>query len=224
MDIEDVVGALKSSFRRRILHRLSRGSLRYSELMKSVGVEPEDSGWFAYHLKVLVDAGLVSRNGEMYYLSRVGRKAVLLLREVSKKEDSISVRFLEGMSRISFLDELKAVWALILLTFSIYFLSNSNQGLVGIMIGFCLLFSSILLYASIAFSARSIYVLPVFLNIWWFIVKPERWRWIASIYVLWMTSMLIIANLGSILYASIPIALAAVLSGILYYKQSKASC
>ncbi|HDN01522.1 MAG TPA: hypothetical protein ENF42_00945 [Candidatus Bathyarchaeota archaeon] len=160
----------------------------------------------------------------MYYLSRVGRKAVLLLREVSKKEDSISVRFLEGMSRISFLDELKAVWALILLTFSIYFLSNSNQGLVGIITGFSLLFSSILLYASIAFSARSIYVLPVFLNIWWFIVKPERWRWIASIYVLWMTSMLIIANLGSILYASIPIALAAVLSGILYYKQFKASC
>ncbi len=219
MNVENVIGALRSGFRRRILYSLSGGAYRYSELMRSVGVKPEGSGWFAYHLKVLVDAGLVKRQGERYYLSRVGRKAVLLLMEVSRSEESVSVKFLEAMSRMTFIDELKAVWALIILTLSFYPLSIADSSLLAAVIAGCMLTASVLLYISIAISVRSVYVLPILMNISWILVRPERWRWMASIYMLWILSLIAIAYFGKVLYALVLLGVAAALSVTLYYER-----
>jgi len=79
LGVDEVLKALGSGVRRRILAELyARGRLRYSELMRATGIE--QSGWFAHHLKLLLSAGLVKRDASgKYYLSSLGRRAVLLI-------------------------------------------------------------------------------------------------------------------------------------------------
>jgi len=75
-DLEKIFDALGHRIRRRVIEELGRrGSATYSELMKAAGVE--DSGTFAFHLRKLLDLGLVRKNerGE-YELTDLGIQRV----------------------------------------------------------------------------------------------------------------------------------------------------
>ncbi len=79
-DLEKIFDALGHRIRRRVIEVLGkRGSATYSELMKAVGVE--DSGTFAFHLRKLLDLGLVRKNerGE-YELTDLGKRAYSMIK------------------------------------------------------------------------------------------------------------------------------------------------
>ncbi len=170
--VDGVLKALGSEVRRRILGELyARGRLRYSELMHAVGIK--QSGWFAHHLKLLLSAGLVKRDGEgRYYLSSLGRRAVLLVEGV-ERSGGVSIRVMESMLRMTPLDEVKATWGLITL---VYAISLATLGGWLKLLSLALGLASLLLYASLGMSLRSLYCLPLFLNIYWVPIKPARWK------------------------------------------------
>jgi len=62
-----------------------RGSATYTEIMQVLGLDPNlMSGTFNYHLKELSEAGLIERiNGE-YRISDLGKRALILVDQVSK--------------------------------------------------------------------------------------------------------------------------------------------
>ncbi|RLI06231.1 hypothetical protein DRO32_05665, partial [Candidatus Bathyarchaeota archaeon] len=73
-----VVKALASPVRAQILDLLARGPMSYTELMRGLGLSPDrDAGKFAYHLKLLVRAGLIrpGRDGGRYEITDLGRLA-----------------------------------------------------------------------------------------------------------------------------------------------------
>lgn len=84
-DLERIFDALGHRVRRKIVEELGkRGSATYSELMKASGVE--DSGTFAFHLKKLLDLGIVRKNerGE-YELTDLGKRAFSILKMLSSE-------------------------------------------------------------------------------------------------------------------------------------------
>jgi len=185
--INGILKALNNELRRKILLLLSTcGKLRYSEIMYKLNMSPEsDSGWFAYHIKTLIDADLIRRDNGNYYLSRIGRRAVLLIEEIGKPEESISIKLFEGLARMTIIDEIKATWALLTFLFGVLFIGYYMQYAPGNLI-FCLLgtlslIASIVLYVSLAVSLKSIYCLPIFFNLYWIFMRPRRWKEISTI-------------------------------------------
>jgi len=61
---------LNHKIRKRILDLLNISSLKYSELYKEIGVR---SNLFDYHLQLLLNNGLVEKQGEYYQLSTKGQ-------------------------------------------------------------------------------------------------------------------------------------------------------
>ncbi len=96
---EEVMRALANSDRQRILDYLyGSGPSTYSEIMKALGYGIGDSGRFAYHLKKLVDAGLIKQlsNGK-YMLTAEGKRAAAILRE----EESDSPTIIDTLGEFS---------------------------------------------------------------------------------------------------------------------------
>ncbi|RLI39549.1 hypothetical protein DRO60_00905 [Candidatus Bathyarchaeota archaeon] len=87
-----VVKAIASPLRAQILGLLARGPMSYTEIMRSLGLSPDrDAGKFAYHLKMLVNTGLVRQNsdGGRYEITDLGRLAHGILEGL---EDRLSPR------------------------------------------------------------------------------------------------------------------------------------
>ena len=173
LGVDEVLKALGSGVRRRILAELyARGRLRYSELMRATGIE--QSGWFAHHLKLLLSAGLVKRDASgKYYLSSLGRRAVLLIEEIERGGEGIPVKLVESISKMAPLDEVKATWGLVALVYAV-----SLASLPGWLKLLSLppALASLALYTSLARSLKSLYCLPLFFNVYWVLVKPARWK------------------------------------------------
>ena len=185
--INRILKALNNKLRREILLLLSTyGRLRYSEIMHKLNLSPEnDSGWFAYHIKTLMDADLIKRGNGSYYLSRIGKKAVLLMEEIGKPEESISIKLFEGLARMTIADEIKATWALLTFLFGVLFIGfyaeYASENLILCLLGILSLIASIVLYVSLAVSLKSIYCLPIFFNLYWIFMRPRRWKEISTI-------------------------------------------
>lgn len=73
--------ALANPIRRRVLQRLSEGPAAFSEVMRAAGLD--DSPKMSFHLRKLVEAELLSHDGELYRLTPRGDAAVGLLRDVA---------------------------------------------------------------------------------------------------------------------------------------------
>lgn len=73
--------ALANPIRREVLLRLSVGSATFSEVMRAAGLD--DSPKMSFHLRKLVDCGLIRHNGEVYLLTSRGEAAVGLLRDAA---------------------------------------------------------------------------------------------------------------------------------------------
>ena len=78
---DSTLEALASPIRRGVLHRLSEGPATFGDAMQSTGLV--DSPKLSFHLRRLVDAGLVTHQDEQYRLTGRGEAAVRLLLAVS---------------------------------------------------------------------------------------------------------------------------------------------
>jgi DNA-binding transcriptional ArsR family regulator len=84
------LSALSAPERLRILLALESGNLSYSDLMEAVGMSRRrDVGRFSYHLRRLLEAGLVEvdKESKLYRLSGVGSSVLELLRNISLRVD-----------------------------------------------------------------------------------------------------------------------------------------
>jgi CheY-like chemotaxis protein/DNA-binding HxlR family transcriptional regulator len=73
--------ALANPIRRDVLRRLSEGPAAFSELMRAAGLD--DSPKMSFHLRKLVDVGLLRHDGEVYLLTPRGDAALGLLRDAA---------------------------------------------------------------------------------------------------------------------------------------------
>jgi len=71
--------ALANPIRRQVLSRLVEGPTTFGEAMRAAGID--DSPKLSFHLRKLVDAGLIRHEGESYRLTVRGQAAARLLRD-----------------------------------------------------------------------------------------------------------------------------------------------
>ncbi|MCX8192696.1 MAG: helix-turn-helix domain-containing protein [Nitrososphaeria archaeon] len=86
-DINSILDSIASSTRLKILKLLSKKEMGYSELMDSLGLEKNrDAGKFSYHLKKLLNTGLIDVNKESgkYKVSREGLTVLESLENLEK--------------------------------------------------------------------------------------------------------------------------------------------
>jgi DNA-binding transcriptional ArsR family regulator len=79
------LGVLGSPIRFKILEALSTRKLNYIKIYDMIGYERKGSkrsGKLAYHLKLLLNAGLIKKEGNMYSITERGIKILYLLKEV----------------------------------------------------------------------------------------------------------------------------------------------
>jgi CheY-like chemotaxis protein len=69
--------ALANPIRRKILQRLAEASASFGAAMQSVGLS--DSSKMSFHVRRLVETGLIAREGELYHLTARGDASVRLL-------------------------------------------------------------------------------------------------------------------------------------------------
>jgi len=125
INVNDLLKVLNNPFRRQILYNVAKYErIKYSDLMRLMNLDPtRSSGWFAYHLRLLIDVGLLKKEEEnnfVYYsLSDAGKKTVLFLDEVGR-EMSFSYTIINFFERLSLFNQVEACWGLI---FLLYFLS-----------------------------------------------------------------------------------------------------
>ncbi len=88
-DIQRVLGSLASPIRLGILKSLAYQKLGYSELAKAVGMNRDrDAGKFSYHLKRLLESGLIEADaGSGKYV--LSRKGAAVLRYLEKLEEEV---------------------------------------------------------------------------------------------------------------------------------------
>ena len=77
--VQTALEALSSPIRRRVLFRLEDGPASFSEVMHAA--ELDDSPKLAFHLRRLVDDGLLAHEGESYRITPKGREALHWLSE-----------------------------------------------------------------------------------------------------------------------------------------------
>lgn len=80
-ETDNTLEALASPIRRSVLQRLAEGPATFGDAMQSTGLV--DSPKLSFHLRRLVDAGLVTHTDEVYRLTARGEAAVHLLLTVS---------------------------------------------------------------------------------------------------------------------------------------------
>lgn len=73
--------ALANPIRRKVLQRLSEAPASFGDLMHAAGLD--DSPKMSFHIRKLVDAGLLRHEAETYRLTARGRAAVQLLRDAT---------------------------------------------------------------------------------------------------------------------------------------------
>ena len=76
-EMHSALEALANPIRRKVLERTAEGPVSFSEAMAAAALD--DSPKLAFHLRKLVDAGLLTHEGERYRLTSRGRAGVQLL-------------------------------------------------------------------------------------------------------------------------------------------------
>ena len=91
--------ALANPIRRHVLQRLAEGPAGFSEVMRAAGLD--DSPKMSFHMRKLVEAGLLRHEGDLYSLTPRGDAAVGLLRDAAflpPSSDTDSLAFPRGSS------------------------------------------------------------------------------------------------------------------------------
>ena len=132
--IKEVLKALNHVKRRDILIYLKDLSrlTSFSELMDYLGIDPKTSGQFSYHLKLLLNAQLITKEDDKYRISSLGVKAcsMLDLVDTSEHQESIVQKIANSYRNITPLDQVIIsfeAFALILFFIPlIYIIENPN--------------------------------------------------------------------------------------------------
>ncbi len=97
--VKEMLSATANEIRIKILKKLSKEELSFTELMQELNMSPRtDAGKFGYHLKTLVEAGLIKQDEESgrYSLTDVGKLMIDLIWELEdislKKTRKLLVR------------------------------------------------------------------------------------------------------------------------------------
>ena len=149
--------------------------------MRLMNLDPtKSSGWFAYHLRLLIDVGLLKKEEEnnfVYYsLSDAGKKTVLFLDEVGR-EMSVSYTIINFFERLSLFNQVEACWGLIFLLYSLLLILLPLKVLnpFSNYLGYSLLILFIAIESHLAYKIRSsAYFL--LLNVYWLFLKPPKWK------------------------------------------------
>ncbi len=80
-EVHATLEALASPIRRKALHRLAESPASFGEVMRAAGVD--DSPKMSFHLRRLVDAGLLHHEADAYRLTPRGEASVRLLRDAT---------------------------------------------------------------------------------------------------------------------------------------------
>ena len=147
---ERILRALSNEYRKKIMEYLyDSGSAGYSELMRVAGFGVGESGRFSYHLKKLIDAGLVKQLSDgKYALTSKGLRVVGIMREEAFESPSI-VDTIEGF--LERIDQRRFVRGNLLVYSGLAF------GVVG---GLKTIFSLIGVPAKIELLGNTIYYVP----------------------------------------------------------------
>ena len=87
---EAVMRAVANEVRRKVIERLWAGPATFTELMEAAGMGVSESGKFTYHLKRLLNAGLVKQLGDgRYGLTGLGKRVAGLLMQKSVEGEDI---------------------------------------------------------------------------------------------------------------------------------------
>lgn len=107
--IKEVLKALNHTKRRDILVYLKdlERATAFSELMDYLSIDSKTSGQFSYHLKLLLKAQLIEKEGEKYKISALGIKACSMLDmvDISEKQDSVVQKIASSYKSITPLDQ-----------------------------------------------------------------------------------------------------------------------
>jgi hypothetical protein len=81
--LPSVLKVISNRVRRNTIQFLNEEKLTYLELLISCGLNPErHCGWFDYHLGVLLDEGVVTKEGDQYLLTEFGTGIARLLQTI----------------------------------------------------------------------------------------------------------------------------------------------
>lgn len=81
-----VLKIVSNPVRKAILQSLERTSLRFSDVMRACGLDPNhDTGPFFYHLSLLTDAGLVEKKDSEYRLTDLGGMGTTLINTLQRE-------------------------------------------------------------------------------------------------------------------------------------------
>lgn len=107
--IKEVLKALNHTKRRDILVYLKdlERPTAFSELMEYLSIDSKTSGQFSYHLKLLLKAHLIEKEGDKYRISVLGVKACSMLDMVdtTEKEESLVQKIANSYKNITPLDQ-----------------------------------------------------------------------------------------------------------------------
>ena len=110
----DMSSALSDEQRIRILEALLPGKpLRYTEIMKRLGLDVADSSKFAYHMGVLCDANLAEKVNDHYRITHGGREVYSSL--VRAAEGWTEYTYRDSLGRLNGRDVTTKIWASTLL-------------------------------------------------------------------------------------------------------------
>ena len=194
---DTLLKAINSPSRRNILYIVYKeGRIKYSDLMKKMNLDPtRRSGWFSYHVQVLVDALLLEKEKEdrfIYYrLTELGKKTVDFLKGATVDLPMASAKF-SVFGKLNALNFLEASWSLIFFMYSIIFLAIpevNNLMCCPMILGIVLLSIFCLMELHLIIKVKSITAL-LFLNVYWIFLQPPKWKTLGGIIALGMISFL----------------------------------
>ncbi|MCY3414551.1 MAG: helix-turn-helix transcriptional regulator [Candidatus Heimdallarchaeota archaeon] len=112
-DISSVLKALNHELRREILLYLNeykRGS--FTALHTHVEERTKSTGQFSYHLKMLIDAGIISKQDDSYTLTQLGERATSMITMIDTevRQPSIAQKISNSYSQLSPLESILISW------------------------------------------------------------------------------------------------------------------
>lgn len=222
-DISMVLKALNHSLRRDILLYLNEyKSATFSKLHQHVENSTKSTGQFSYHLKLLIDADIIRKMDEHYFLSQIGEKATSMIQLIDQEiSTSIAQNVTRTFSQLSPREMVFIAWMFTpIISFTVTIsIPIEYDNLMTLLFH---IFSVVFLVSSALIAYSKLNYLPSILVlsnvVWLFFLEKDHLR-IGSIYLsaglgtgLFITGLLIENNIIQIVAGIILLSIALILS------------
>lgn len=89
-DLPSMLKVISNRIRKETIQLLFKEDRTYLELLVSCGLDVDrHCGWFNYHLGVLLDEGIITKNGDQYMLTEYGKGVARLLTTIEEESHKI---------------------------------------------------------------------------------------------------------------------------------------